>query len=720
MKVLLVFPPFWIPYRPYLSMPSLYAYLKDSGIDVVQKDFNIEAYELLMSENYLTRLRDKLQNKLEILESKPFLSAGIEQGYYNDLFRAVMSIPYIAGEIDNAKRVFRDGVDFYDIGKLSRAREILKQAQEIISTASFPSGQDLVWPLNMRIQRSFEEIKKITQNSEENPFINLYESYLLPYIEEQNPDVIGISIAGDSQFIPALTMSRLIKSRHKDIHVVVGGYVVTLFSDVLMKYEELFTGFIDSAIVNEGERPLLELVEHISSGKDLKDVPNLIYYDNGQVCANEVLPAADINSLPTPDFDGFPLGLYLSPEPVLPVLSSRGCYWGKCAFCSHNASYRWHYRVRDAAKVVSDMQELSRRYGVKHFAFSDEAISPASMSRICDEIIDRGAVFRCSTNVRLESQFTPELCRKMYRAGFRLLYLGLESGCNRVLGLMGKGTNRETSLAVCKNIHEAGIWSHLYTFMGFPGESWEEALETVEFLRTNKEIIGSFNIASFLLNKGADVVRSPEKYGITSIDAGPNPDFSLAYDYSVSSGLTCDEALEMSSIYRDKLIDEYEGKEVFKLDYEEILLYLSHFEKSDPWLKNLSSNIGDRESLEKEVSSDSVPVMRSNIIVDSPKFSIVNIMGNLSAGKKEIAYPETKPVVFDVITGKVISIAPPVSEILLLCDGRRDIRQIASQLSKKYNAPVVNVEKDCLSFFKQSSPFLLDVGRGNKEKFLYK
>ncbi len=458
----------------------------------------------------------------------------------------------------------------------------MKQAQEIISTAGFPSGQDLVWPLNMRIQRSFEEIKKITHNREENPFIDLYESRLLSYIEEQSPDVIGISIAGDSQFIPALTMSRLIKSRHKDIHVVVGGYVVTLFSDALMKYKELFTGFIDSAVVNEGERPLLELVERLDSGKDLKEVPNLIYYDNGQVRANEVLPAADINSLPAPDFDGFPLGLYLSPEPVLPVLSARGCYWGKCAFCSHNESYRWHYRVRDEVKVVSDIEELSRRYGVKHFAFSDEAISPASMGRICDELIARGMEIRCSSNVRLENQFTIELCKKMYKAGCRLLYLGLESGCNRVLGLMGKGTSRETALAVVKNIHEAGIWSHLYTFMGFPGESRDEALETVEFLRANKDIIGSFNIASFLLNKGADAVRFPEKYGITDINAGPNPDFSLAYDYRVSSGLSGDEAFEMSGIYRDKVIAEYDGNDVFKLDYEEILLYLSHFEKSDP------------------------------------------------------------------------------------------------------------------------------------------
>jgi hypothetical protein len=250
--------------------------------------------------------------------------------------------------------------------------------------------------------------------------------------------------------------------------------------------------------------------------------------------------------------------------------------------------------------------------------------------------------------------------------------------------------------------------------MGFPGESREEALETVEFLRENKGIIGSFNIASFLLNKGADVVRFPEKYGITDINAGPNPDFSLAYDYKVVSGLTGDEAFEMSGIYRDKVIAEYEGSDVFKLDYEEILLYLSHFEKSDPRLKKLSSEIPGNESPVKEVISSSVPIMRANISVYEPQFNIGKIIENLEAGNKEDVYPESSPVVFDVLTGKVFPVAYPIAEILSLCDGSKTIREIARQLSIKYDAPAADVEKDCLSFIKKSIPFLLDLRRGTE------
>ena len=82
-----------------------------------------------------------------------------------------------------------------------------------------------------------------------------------------------------------------------------------------------------------------------------------------------------------------------------------------------------------------------------------------------------------------QKQFTPELCQKMHDAGFRLLFLGLESGCDRVLQLMKKGTEKVTAAQVCRNVREAGIWSHLYVFLGFPGETRDEAMETAEFLR---------------------------------------------------------------------------------------------------------------------------------------------------------------------------------------------------------------------------------------------
>ena len=703
MKVLLIFPPLWIPYRPYLSLPSLYAYLKSNGIEVVQKDFNVEAYDLLLSEDYLKGLKERLEEKFKDIDSKDRLMPGIEQGYYCDLYKAKSSITHIAERIEKAKGVFRNKQAFYDVNALSNARNNLKQAQAIISTGYFPIGQDLIWPINARLQRSLVDIKKLAQNRDENPFLELYEKYLLPFIIEEAPDIIGISITVDSQLIPALTLSRLIKSSYKKAHVVVGGGVITLLSEELKKHDELFNVFFDSAVPYEGERPLLKLVESISHDQTLEDVPNLIYLDCGKIRANEVLPSENINSLPAPCFEGMPLDLYLNPEPVLPILSSRGCYWGKCAFCSDSVLYQCRYQNRDASKVVDDMQELSQKYGAVHFAFSDECVSPSSISRLSDELISRGLKVSCSADIRLEHQFTPELCNKVFKAGFILLYSGLESGCNRILNHMEKGITKETAAEVCRNIYEAGIWNHLYIFFGFPTESWAEAQETIDFLLSNENIIHSFNIDKFILPKEAPMAKCPERYGISSIDAALDTDFNLSYNYTVSSGLTPSEAEELSIVSHDRIARQYRSKKFFKLNLESLLVYLSHYKKSDPYLRSAIKEKTTNIQLNKQLTRKSIPRIKHYVVLDRLGFNIVDIMNNLTNNKNGTAYPSATHVIADPVSGNLQSIRLPIADVLALCDGGRSVQQIAYELSSKYDATRPKIEEDCIALLKSLS-----------------
>jgi anaerobic magnesium-protoporphyrin IX monomethyl ester cyclase len=700
MKVLLIFPPLWIPYRPYLSLPSLCAYLKGKGIDVIQKDFNAEAYDMLLSEDYLKGLKGRLEDRFKAVEAKSRLMPGIEQEYYYDLYKAKSSVSHIAERIESAKGVFRNKKAFYDINALSNARETLKQAQIIISTGCFPTGQDLIWPMNTRFQRSLSDIDKLTQNREENPFLEIYEKQLLPFVAEHDPDIVGISIAADGQLMPALTLSRLIKSSRKKTHVVIGGCITTLLADVLMQHRELFDLYFDSAVLNEGEKPLLRLAENISQGKTLEDVPNLIYADNGNIRANAVLPAEDVNSLPTPCFDGLPFDLYLNPELVLPILSSRGCYWGRCAFCSHGESYRFRYQSREAGKLADDIQELSRKHGVSHFSFSDECMSPSSAGQLSDELIKRGIKARYSTNVRLERQFTPELCNKMFQAGFRILHFGLESGCDRILDHMDKGITKETAIEVCRNAYNAGLWVHLYVFFGFPTETRAEAQQTIDFLLANRDIVHSFNIDNFILAKGAPVKKHPQQYGVSSIDTSPSNDFNFAYSYSVSSGLTSSEALELSIASRESIAREYKSQKFFKLDGDDMLLYISHFEQSDPYLRAAIKAKAAGTQAAKKASRKSVPRIKRNVVLDHLRFDVLNIIRNITDAKNMTAYPRATAAIFDPVSGKIWSISPQIAEVLALCDGSRSIQQIAHELSRKYNAPGLKVEEECIDWLK--------------------
>src|SRR5208283_417340 len=141
MKILLIFPPQWLPYRPYLSIPSLVSYLRVNGVDVAQRDFNIEAFDFMLSKDYLLGLDECLQKQFDELDNRDKLKAGIEQRRYNDLFTARLTLQRLSDRIEAAKSVFRSD-EYYDSAKLAAARRCLWQALDVISTAYFPSQLD--------------------------------------------------------------------------------------------------------------------------------------------------------------------------------------------------------------------------------------------------------------------------------------------------------------------------------------------------------------------------------------------------------------------------------------------------------------------------------------------------------------------------------------------------------------------------------------------------
>ena len=449
MKVLLVFPPQWTPFRPYLSLPSLTAYLQEKGITVVQKDFNLEAYDLMLTRPYLSKISERLNTQFAALELKDQLMPGIEQKFYSDLFMAKSIVPDLADKVESAKSVYRDKDNFFDPDKLESATNIINQALVAISLAHFPTIIGLSTFEMSSFIGSYESLKAATQNRIENPYIEIFEEHLLPFIKNEQPDVIGITISGESQVIPAFTLCSVLRQKGIRGHIAVGGYVISMLADVIPKYPELFERFIDSAIINDGEKPLTELIKHLEQGRSLDTVPNLIFRDGNKIRVNSKEAPEYINSLPAPSFEGLPLDKYFSPSPVLPLLSSRGCYWAKCAFCTHSLAYGLTYQLRDHVKVVDDIEALSAKYGTTHIAFSDEGTSPASVGKISDEILRRGIKIRLSTSIRPERQFTKELAQKMSAAGFKEVYIGVESSCDRVLKQINKGTEIESNEEYC-------------------------------------------------------------------------------------------------------------------------------------------------------------------------------------------------------------------------------------------------------------------------------
>lgn len=701
---MLIFTPQWIPTQPSLGLPSLTAFLRSHGHEVIQRDINAECYDILLSKEYVLNIQERLSQLFRELDAKPQLTPE-EQKDFETLFIMKSLAPVVANRMEDAKRVYRSE-DFYDIDKLAESRMAIRDAFSLISRAYSPTIIDLSWYEMGRLEESLAGLEKATTEREINPFIEIYENHLLSSILREQPDLIGLSIISTNQLVPGLTLARMIKARDPGIHIVVGGSVITQLADKLSSLGVLFRDYFDSYVVYEGEQPLLELVERLGSHESLDGVQNLVYHDGERIRINDVLPPVDIDSLPTPDYDGLPLDLYLTPEPVLSLLSSRGCYWGKCAFCFHGIVYHGLYRLRNSIKVVDDIERLQKKYGSTNFAFSDEAISPRGFEEISDEIIRRGLRVRTLADARIDRKLTESLCLKMAHAGFKTLYFGMESGCQRVLDHMVKGIEKDAIVEISRNVTKAGMWSHMFAFFGFPTETREEAQETVDFLFAHKEIISSFSITYFQLGKDSPAATHPEKFGITKVHRDPNREMQFMYRYEAPAGISQNGAMDLCAFYMDKIIREFPtGNVIQNLGYDNLLLYLTYFEKKDPYLKSIQFYPGITRKEEpkgrvQDISLGSMPVLKEGLKVQALGYNIIDIQRRIRNEERAVVLPHPTSVLYHPGTGRILSVSPSGKRILDHCSGTSTIRSIAGDLARHYGMPQQKLESDCLDFFR--------------------
>ena len=348
--------------------------------------------------------------------------------------------------------------------------------------------------------------------------LNLYKKHLLSSVLESSPNLVGISITNTSQIIPGLTLARLIKNQNKEIHITVGGSVFTKLIENIKKVDGLFS-IVDSFIVFEGEHALLELVGQLDGKRDFKKVPNFIYRENNVTKVNEPFYAEDLNKLPTPDFDGLPLKLYHTPASVLPVQTSRGCYYGKCSFCNLHLDHR-HFRLRRTELLMEDIWTLSQKYNTPYFFFTDESVPINKLREISQSLLEKQWDIKWMGGVRFENALDGDLLEKMASAGCKKLVFGLESYNQRVLDLMKKGIKTDVVKKTLDNCLNAGISFHLYTIVGFPTETEEEAIETLDFVLQKKYLtsLGFSCLPSlFGMEKDSPITHSPSEYGLRSI-----------------------------------------------------------------------------------------------------------------------------------------------------------------------------------------------------------
>ena len=587
MKTALIFPPQWYPSQPYLALPTLKAHLESKGHEVDQFDFNIECYEVFLSHKYLTHCVEIVRQRL----SAPAYTTDEQEvkTVYRDILADTGFLDSVLNEVEDAKNVMRDEERFFQFDTYKKAYTTLKVAMKLISYAHFPSRLDLDSFFMMgNPEENLSGILSATADTVRNPFIHMYEEHLLEKVNWNDYGLVGISIIHIGQVIPGLTLARLLRKKFKHLHIVIGGSVFNRHADLLDNKQALFEEFFHSAIVSEGEKPLEELVSHLKEGKPLITVPNLIYMEEQKVIHNPKAEALPYEHLVCPTFDQLPLEKYLMPYPVLPYMSSRGCYWGKCTFCTHSFIYDSYYRKENETRVAEELGQLGKKYNTKYFTFSDEAISPNAFNRMSKAILKQGVEMRALGMLKFESgdKETPELFEDIYKAGFLMLFFGLESANDRILKIIDKGCDQDTERSVLKNSSDAGIWNHLYLFFGFPTEEREEAEDTIQFTVENSEVgtgtIHSVGQSIFALEKDSAIYHNPGKFKIDRIIHDPERDMAIVFDFDIDAGMPRDEVMEVYEQFDSVIEDTFPSRTIWNyLSREHFLLYLDHYGKEE-------------------------------------------------------------------------------------------------------------------------------------------
>ena len=576
-KVMLIFPPDWYPSEPYLSLPTLTAFLRRSGHDVVQKDVNLEMYDWYFSADFLKRVLKRVPQQLDRLKRLSRDRGLSEEETQLQLALCECTRSRMAELIDQAERakaIVRSS-DFYDAAKLEWAMNVFRDVTATISLVYAPARicmppmeTDLSYKLFMS-----SEILAAVEDAQVNVYRDVFDHVVKPAIVEERPDVIGLSIVLRQQLFSSMTFCAMIKEQFPGIHVTIGGNTVTRLRDVLPTTPNLFALF-DSAVVYEGETAFLQLVDAIGTDRDFNEIPNLLWRDASGIHTSPVTSAENMADLPPPDFDGLPLDRYFVPEPVLPYLATRGCYWGRCEFCDHGEGYTAGYRTKKIQEIIEEVRSLRDKYHTRHFHFTDESYPPALFRKLTRQLKEHRLDIAWTTHIRFEkSLLDDEVWQDAQDSGCKFLHMGYESGSERVLKLMDKATTTEVIQRSLELSSKHGVWNHVMGFFGFPGERYEDAKFSMQFLEDNKEHVHSIGFGTFDLSKHTPVAKDPERWGITYYK---NPEWDLALDYyfTVKEGLGVEDA---ERVFEEFEQHHYAGWDLKIYIREYVFLYVAHF-----------------------------------------------------------------------------------------------------------------------------------------------
>jgi hypothetical protein len=556
MRVLSVIPPMTQLNVPYPSTAYLTGFLRSRGVDAVQEDLALALVLRLFSAEGLRQVRtviEALPKRQRSARVAAFLgqfdryaaavgpAVAFLQGRDPSMGHRIASRNFLPeGSRFESLDVYIDpeGGDplawaFGALGVQDRARHLatlfLDDIADVLREAVDPRFEFVRYAESLALsQPSFDPLATALAAPP-----NLVDQTLGELSREalarHAPDLVLVSVPFPGAVYGAFRIAQAIKTLQPALPIVLGGgYVNTELRDLA---EPRVFDYFDYVTLDDGERPLLALLEHLAGTRPKAGLVRSFLREAGQVryidAGEPDIPFAEVG---TPTWDGLPLDRYLSLLDMLNPMHrlwsdgrwnkltvAHGCYWKKCSFCDTSLDYIARYDVADAVTLVDRIEAVIAETGQTGFHFVDEAAPPKALAALADELRRRNRAISWWGNIRFEKSFTPELCGRLADSGCIAVSGGLEVASDRLLKLMQKGVSVEQVARVTHAFSEAGILVHAYLMYGFPTQTVQDTVDALEYVRQlfAAGCIQSGYFHRFACTVHSPVGRHPEHYGVS-------------------------------------------------------------------------------------------------------------------------------------------------------------------------------------------------------------
>jgi radical SAM superfamily enzyme YgiQ (UPF0313 family) len=349
------------------------------------------------------------------------------------------------------------------------------------------------------------------------------------YLEEVNPTLVGMSLPFPGNVYGGFRMASVIKSKRPDIKIVLGGGFVN--TELRSLSDPAVFDYVDYITLDDGERPFLSLLDHLAGGRDSSGLKRTFIRQDSRVVFKDSPLDHDIphKDAGTPTYQGLPLDKYIS---ILEMLNpmhriwsdgrwnkatlAHGCYWNQCKFCDISLDYISRYDPASADLIIDRMESLVAETGQRGFHFVDEAAPPQVLFALSKRLLERKLPMTWWGNIRFEKSFNLKTAPLLASAGCIAVSGGLEVASDRLLKLMNKGVTVEQVARVTHALTESGILVHAYLMYGFPTQTMQETIDSLERVRQLflEGCIQSGFWHRFSATIHSPIGKEPEKFGI--------------------------------------------------------------------------------------------------------------------------------------------------------------------------------------------------------------